>query len=88
MIKDTSSKNNRPKNRLQSLKSEGFIQLFAIIVVLALILIYFGLEPKGVWENIIKPIIEWFFGIILKIIELFIDIAMWLIEKIKSIVGL
>jgi hypothetical protein len=88
MSKDTNSKNKNAQNRLQSLENRGFIRLFIVILIVVAALIYFGLDPKGVWENLIRPVVEWGFSVIVKIIGFFFDIAMWLIAKLRELIGI
>ena len=88
MMNGTSSKNKYPEKRLQSLEKRGFIRLFVLIVIVVGLLIYFGLDPIGVWENLLKPIIEWGFKVIVNIIGFFVDIAVWLLSKVSSILGI
>jgi hypothetical protein len=87
-MNDTRSKNKNAQNRLQSLESGGFIRLFVIIVVVVAVLIYFGLDPKGVWENLIKPVVEWGFNIFIKVVGFLFDIAIWLVAKLASTLGM
>lgn len=88
MIKDTNTKYKNAQNRLQSLENGGFIRLFIFIVIIVVVLIYFGLDPKGVWENLIKPVVEWGFALTVKLIGFLFDIAVWLIDKLRSIINI
>jgi hypothetical protein len=63
-------------------EEKGFIKLFLVIVVVVAVLIYFGLNPKGIWENILLPIVEFGFGVFLKIVGFFFDIAIWVVNRI------
>lgn len=65
---------------------QGFIKLFFVIVIVVAILIYFGLNPKSMWEGIIRPILEFVWSIFIKMVEFFFDIAIWLIEKLRSLI--
>ena len=85
MIKGTSTKNKNAQNRLQSLESKGFIEIFVIIVVVVALLIFFGLDPKNIWENLIKPIITWGFDVIINILSFLVNIAIWFVDKIRTI---
>jgi hypothetical protein len=88
MIQHTKSKFKGPQNRLQSLENQGFIQLFLLILILVFLLIKFGIDPKGVWENILKPIVEWGFNTTVRILGFLFDIAIWIISKFKDVLGL
>lgn len=88
MIKDTSTKNKSPQNRLQGVKNGGFIRLFILIIIVVLLLVYFGLDPKGVWENLIKPVVEWGFTLIVKLIGFLFDIAIWFIDKLRDTINI
>jgi len=88
MIKDTTKDIQRPQNRLQGLENRGFVRLFVMIVVVVAILIYFGIDPKGVWENLIKPVVVWGFDITIKITGFLFDIAIWLIGKVRGTLGI
>lgn len=88
MIKDTNTKKENAQNRLQSLENSGFIRLFILIIIVVAILIYLGLDPKGVWENILKPIVVWGFNTTVSIIGFLFDIAIWFIEKIRNILSI
>lgn len=69
-------------------QEKGFIQLFILIIILVALLIYFGINPKGIWENMLKPIVEFGFDLIIRLIGFLFDIAIWLIEKIRGVLGI
>lgn len=87
-MNDTSTKNKNAHTRIQSLESGGFIQIFVVIIIIVVILIYFGIDAKGVWENLIKPVLEWGLNIFVKIIGFLFDIAIYLVNKLKELSGL
>ena len=88
MIKDTNKSKKSCQKRLQGQEKKGFIELFILIVIVSVILIFFGLDPKGIWENIIRPIIEWGFDLTVKIIGFLFDIAIWAVNKFIKAIGI
>ena len=88
MIKDTNQKFNGPQNRLQRVKKSGFIQLIVIIIIAVALMMYFKINPKVAWTNLIKPIIEWGFDIFVKIIGFIFDIVIWLLNRLRAILNI
>jgi len=58
-------------------KNSGFIHIVLVIVVIAIVLLYFGKNPILIWEQV-RPIFA-------NIFELFLSVIDWLINLITRI---
>lgn len=50
-------------------KSQGFVQIIALIIIFVVLALYFGKNPLGVWNESIKPFVLSIFEFIVKAIE-------------------
>ncbi len=53
-------------------KSSGFVQIIALVIVFVIIVLYFGKNPLGIWNDSIKPLIVGAFDLIVRGIEFLI----------------
>lgn len=55
-------------------KQSGFFQLLAIIIIVIILLAIAGYDAQAIWDSMIKPIIEFFFNLIIKIFDIVVKI--------------
>lgn len=50
-------------------KSEGFVQIIALIIIFVVVVLYLGKNPLDVWSDSVKPFILSVFEFIVRAIE-------------------
>jgi hypothetical protein len=58
-------------------KSQGFVQIIALIIIFVVLALYFGKNPLGIWNDSIKPLVLGAFEFIVRAIEFVI----WLVTE-------
>ena len=58
-------------------KSQGFVQIIALIIIFVVLALYFGKNPLGIWNDSIKPFVLGAFEFIVRAIEFVI----WLVTE-------
>jgi hypothetical protein len=59
---------------------DGFIKQLILLIIVVIILSYFGLNPLVLWNDYAVPAILWIFGILFKVISFLIEIIMYLVR--------
>jgi hypothetical protein len=50
-------------------KQSGFIQIIALVIIFVVVLLYFGKNPVGIWQDVVRPIFVKSLDILVKIID-------------------
>lgn len=84
MINDTNNKIKSSLKGSQRPENSGFIKAFILFLIIVAILVYYKINPLEVWNQILRPVIEWGFKLITNALEFIFKIAIWLVDKLKN----
>lgn len=84
MINDTNTKIKKPLKGIQRPENSGFIKTFILFLIIVAVLVYFKINPLEIWNQILRPVIEWGFRLITNVLEFIFKIAVWIIDKLRD----
>ncbi len=87
MIKGTNIQHKNAKNRLQEVKNGGFVRLFILLILLAGIMLWLGIDPKIFWEKVASPVFNWILNATMNLIEFLYNLAVTLVSKARDLLG-
>lgn len=62
----------------------GIIQLIVIVVIAAIILSFFGLNPQVLWLDYAVPAIRWIWEVVFAVVSFIIEIVVFFVGIFKN----
>lgn len=62
----------------------GFFTILAAVIIIIIILALIGYDAEGFWNNILRPIIEFIFNLIIKLFDLVVAILTKAVSVFKN----
>ena len=72
--------NSHPEDK----HDRGLIQFIVIIVIAAVILSFFGLNPQVLWLDYAVPAIRWIWEVVFAVISFIIEIVVFFVDLFKA----